>query len=155
MGGGRPFEYNDTGSQVGYIPDDVSSIHSSSLSSAYPTMFQGFTTDTWPALPNRYQQQNIVPGSSASVMGESVDESVSGGVSLGNLGKMTSYSQADRLKKYVENNGRADEYKAGNRDDQSLYGGSMLSVSRMGPIDDDVRSVSTAFASQVGITGYD
>ncbi|RPA85618.1 hypothetical protein BJ508DRAFT_178942 [Ascobolus immersus RN42] len=163
--GARAFEY-DTASQVGYIPDDVSSVHSSALSSAYPPMFQGFTADTWPSLPNRYQQNNTIPGSGASVMGESVDESVAGGVSLGNLGKMTSYNQADRLKKYVENNGRADEYKTGNRDDQSLYGGSMVSsvggvplgnLGRMNNynIDDDVRSVSTVFASQVGITGYD
>ena len=50
--GGPRQDYNDNGSITGYIPDDVSSVHSSSVGgvgvpSAYPQMFSGFQ-DTWP-----------------------------------------------------------------------------------------------------------
>ncbi|PWW73837.1 hypothetical protein C7212DRAFT_333588 [Tuber magnatum] len=42
----------------------------------------------------------------------------------------------------------------------SVYGGSSVGgvgvgLGRRGDLDDDVRSVSTAFASQVGMTSYD
>ncbi|KAI9834353.1 MAG: hypothetical protein M1826_004279 [Phylliscum demangeonii] len=53
--GSRP-DYGESGSIVGYIPDDVSSVYSSSLGgigvpSAYPPMFSGFTAETtWPSL---------------------------------------------------------------------------------------------------------
>ena len=48
-------EYTDSGSIVGYIPDDVSSVHSSALggvvvSNNYPPMFSNFS-ETWPTLP--------------------------------------------------------------------------------------------------------
>lgn len=157
QGVGRQAEFNDTGSHVGYIPDDVSSIHSAQAVSAYPSMFKNFSIDNWPALPGRYgpAADSVPPSSAASMAGESVDGSQAGGVSL----KPTSYNQSDRLKKYVESGGRSDDYKNG-RDDASIFGGSSASVigGRMrdlNGIDDDVRSVSTAFASQVGITGYD
>jgi len=51
------------------------------------------------------------------------------------LGKQASMSQSDRLKRYVE-------------------GAPVPGVNRSG-LDDDARSISTAFASQVGLGGYD
>ena len=79
----------DGRSVVGYIPDDVSSVHSSALNSGvgsgvptqYPAMFQSFQ-DTWPTLPPN--SRNGAPGHSAarapavapeSVAGESVADS--------------------------------------------------------------------------------
>jgi regulator of nonsense transcripts 1 len=61
------------------------------------------------------------------------------GLSINDIGKQASLSQSDRLKRYVE-------------------GGIVPSVGLRGTSrldDDDVRSVSTAFASQVGLGGYD
>ncbi len=141
----------ETASLVGYIPDDVSSVHSSSLGgvgvpSAYPPMFSGFTADTWPSLRNGVKGK----GHATSVAGESVTASEvtdvngssttngRGGVSLGaglslnDIGKQTSLSQSDRLKRYVE------------------------SGDRRGQDEDDLRSISTAFASQVDLgSSYD
>ena len=55
-GRSQPQQTGQDGSIVGYIPDDVSSVHSSALGGAalpgagqYPAMFQGFQ-DTWPTL---------------------------------------------------------------------------------------------------------
>ena len=79
----------DGRSVVGYIPDDVSSVHSSALNSGvgsglpsqYPAMFQSFQ-DTWPTLPPN--ARNGAPGHPAarspavapeSVAGESVADS--------------------------------------------------------------------------------
>ncbi len=155
-------EYRD-GSVVGYIPDDVSSIHSSTMGggvgvpAGYPPMFQSFTPDTWPTVGLNGQRPNGtksrgVPG---SVGGESTVATESditgsgiGGVSLDQLSiqdnhKQTSYNQSDRLKRYVEN---------------SAPGGFRNSpVARPGKAtteDEDARSISTAFASQVG-GGFD
>jgi regulator of nonsense transcripts 1 len=171
---GHRSDYHDGGSVVGYIPDDVSSIHSSALGgvgvpAGYPPIFQSFTPDTWPSLqgaPGR-RANGIKPKvAPESVAGESVTATESditssilgdgrgqGGVSLGGLSirdgsKQTSYSQSDRLKRYVENGGRPG-------DSGSVFGGSSASMrgGRGGPggaEDDDARSVSTAFASQVG-----
>ncbi|KAH0011210.1 hypothetical protein KCU78_g10102, partial [Aureobasidium melanogenum] len=168
---GRKNGYNDNGSVVGYIPDDVSSVHSSALGGAtlpsnYPPMFKNFT-EAWPSLPGRngpsapMKRDNVAE----SVAGESVAASEitdittttngvpgkngagvgQGGVSLAGLsindiGKQASLSQSDRLKRYVE--GGTMQPSVG------LRGTSRLD-------DDDVRSVSTAFASQVGLGGYD
>ncbi|KAI5239264.1 upf1 regulator of nonsense transcripts [Aureobasidium subglaciale] len=167
---GRKNGYNDNGSVVGYIPDDVSSVHSSALGGAslpsnYPPMFKNFT-EAWPTLPGRngpsapLKRDNVAE----SVAGESVAASeitdittttngVAGkngtgvgqggvslaGLSINDIGKQASLSQSDRLKRYVE-------------------GGTMPSIGLRGTSrldDDDVRSVSTAFASQVGLGGYD
>ncbi|KAI9886964.1 MAG: hypothetical protein M1823_001256 [Watsoniomyces obsoletus] len=141
----------EVGSVVGYIPDDVSSVHSSALGgvgvpSAYPPMFSGFTADTWPSLRNGVKGK----GHATSVAGESVTASEvtdingsstmngRGGVSLGaglslnDIGKQPSWSQSDRLKRYVE------------------------SGDRRGREEDDLRSISTAFASQVDLgSSYD
>jgi regulator of nonsense transcripts 1 len=64
--------------------------------------------------------------------------------------KQTSLSQSDRLKRYVESGGRIVDYKTG--DAGSVFGSSSLLSGRR--LDDDEKSVSTAFASQVG-GGYD
>jgi regulator of nonsense transcripts 1 len=163
-GSARDYE---TGSMLSsYIPDDVSSIHSSALggaglASAYPHMFSNFHPDQWPGLPGAGGR----PGAKGrgrgaeSVAGESVANSEftdatssviggkgvgQGGASLGaglseavSAARPTSYSHDDRLKQYVENTGRLG---VGNG-----YGRRF---------DDDEKSVSTAFASQIG-SGFD
>ncbi|KAH9434347.1 hypothetical protein MCOR02_012552 [Pyricularia oryzae] len=173
-GSGRDF---DTGSMMSYIPDDVSSLHSSSLggaglASAYPAMFSNFNPEQWPGLPGvpghgRSGNRNRGRGAE-SIAGESVanseytDASSSviggkgigqGGVSLGagigagigaglhdavGAGRPTSYSHSDRLRQYVESGGRMTGPNNGYR-----------------RYDDDQQSISTAFASQAGGTGYD
>ncbi|TKA78901.1 Regulator of nonsense transcripts 1 [Cryomyces minteri] len=171
---GKRNEYNENGSIVGYIPDDVSSVHSSALGGAalpsqYPPMFSGFT-ESWPPLaagirgPPGPIGTGRVPGPPGSVAGESVAASEStevtsasglingaGGVSLGGVGfheinKQTSLSQSDRLKRYVEGGNVAAPGVNGNR----------LGPRPLGGLDDDdARSISTAFASQIGLGGYD
>jgi regulator of nonsense transcripts 1 len=162
----------ETGSTVSYIPDDVSSIHSSTLggaglSSAYPHMFSSFHPDQWPGLPGVGAPVGAGgrPGTKArargteSVAGESVANSEftdatasvvggkgagQGGASLGaglseaiGSARPTSYSQSDRLfKQYVESGGRMGSNGYGRR------------------FEDDEKSVSTAFASQIG-SGFD
>lgn len=150
-------EYNDSGSVIGYIPDDVSSIHSSAATSAFPPMFRGFNIDSWPTLPGRANNGDggvPLPSSAASTTTDISSGSV---VQPVDLRKHPSLSQSDRLKRYVES-GRdiSSGYKGGM--EGSIYGGSSV-MGGVGlgrrDLDDDVRSVSTAFASQVGITGYD
>lgn len=174
---GHRNDYHDSGSVVGYIPDDVSSVHSSAVGgvgipSGYPPMFQNFT-ETWPALPGARRSNGAKGKGAPSVAGESVAATESdvtgsvidgkagqGGVSLAGLSindvtKQPSLSQSDRLKRYVESGGR-DSYKSGVNDNGSIFGGSTASiriprgVPNHGHDDDDARSVSTAFASQVG-----
>lgn len=164
---GRREGYNDNGSIVGYIPDDVSSVHSSALGGAalpsnngYPSMFSNFQPDmSWPGLPGRngpignHRGKDTESVAGESIAGTEVTDATGitngvggkggvgqGGVSLGGLsmqdiGKQASMSQSDRLKRYVE-------------------GAPAPSGNRSG-LDDDVRSISTAFASQVGLGGYD
>ena len=171
-------DQGDSGSVVGYIPDDVSSVHSSALGgvgvpSAFPPMFSGFTTESWPTLSGRNGVKGKGPGTAtASVAGESVaasdltdangggtangKASGHGGVSLGSglslneIGKQASLSQSDRLKRYVESGGRAGDYRGGAGDGINGRRGG-------GPAadDDDVRSISTAFASQIELGSYD
>ncbi|KAK3942320.1 regulator of nonsense transcripts 1 [Diplogelasinospora grovesii] len=157
----------DTGSILSFIPDDVSSIHSSALGgaglgSAYPQMFSNFHPEQWPGLPGATPSGR--PGTKGrgraaeSVAGESVatseftDTTASvigakgvgqGGASLGaglneaiGATRPASYSQSDRLKQYVESGGRMGAAGFGRR------------------FDDDEKSVSTAFASQIG-SGFD
>jgi regulator of nonsense transcripts 1 len=169
-------DFSDAGSMMGYIPDDVSSVHSSALGgvgvgSAYPPMFSQFTPDAWPGLdPRGRANGNKARGRGPeSIAGESVAASEltdatssildgkgigQGGVSLGaglvDAQKQTSLSQSDRLKRYVESGGRVADYKTG--DAGSVFGSSSLLSGRR--LDDDEKSVSTAFASQVG-GGYD
>jgi regulator of nonsense transcripts 1 len=85
---------------------------------------------------------------SSVIDGKSIGQ---GGVSLGtglsDAHKQTSLSQSDRLKRYVESGGRIVDYKTG--DAGSVFGGGSLLSGRR-TLDDDEKSVSTAFASQVG-----
>ncbi|CAI7642741.1 unnamed protein product [Penicillium pancosmium] len=174
---GHRNEYHDSGSVVGYIPDDVSSVHGSTLggvglpSSGYPPMFQNFA-DQWPSLSGR-RANGGRPKGAPSVAGESVaatESDVTGsivdgrsadqggvsltGLSINDMSKQPSLSQSDRLKRYVESGGR-EPYRVGVPDNGSIFGGSSASIRVTRPgvnvhDDDDARSVSTAFASQVG-----
>ncbi|KAH8195321.1 hypothetical protein TruAng_010514 [Truncatella angustata] len=161
----------DAGSMMSYIPDDVSSIHSSALggaglgNSAFPQMFSSFNPEQWPGLPGFTAPGGRISGKrggrgAESIAGESVatseytDASASviggrgvgqGGASLGaglqdalRSARPASYTQSDRLKQYVESSGRPG-YPNG-------FGGRRY--------DDDEKSISTAFASQIG-GGYD
>ncbi|EZF78308.1 hypothetical protein H105_00699 [Trichophyton soudanense CBS 452.61] len=176
---GHHHDYHDAGSVVSYIPDDVSSVHSSALGgvaipSGYPHMFQNFT-ESWPSAPNNRRPNGSRLRGAPSVAGESVAATESdvtgsvvdgrstvgqGGVSLSGLSihdvqKQTSLSQSDRLKRYVESSGRPEPYRGGT-DAGSVFGGSAAGIrvprQNLGNSgdDDDARSVSTAFASQVG-----
>ena len=155
------------GSVVGYIPDDVSSIHSSAMGGVgvpggYPPMFQGFTPDTWPSIQNQNagarRQNGVKPRQvPSSVAGESTVATESditssivgqGGVSLNQLSihgndKQPSCNQSDRLARYVEG---APPSPVGSTAKHKLGKGVHE--------DEDARSVSTAFASQIG-GGYD
>jgi len=157
----------DNGSIVGYIPDDVSSIHSSALGGAalpsqYPPMFQGFQ-DSWPTLqggPRNGPAQDKAHHVPESIAGESVaaseltDITTNGsakpgqggvslaGLSINDLNKQASLSQSDKLRRYVEGQGPPRPPIGAGRNRSTLE-------------DEDARSVSTAFASQVGIGGYD
>jgi len=164
----------DNTSIVGYIPDDVSSVHSSSLggvglqSGNYPPMFSGFD-QAWPTLPGARGTpggKGKANGVAGSVAGESVaaselTESVAdghggkapgqggvslAGLSLSDISKPASLSQSDRLKRYVEGNGQA----VGGHGGPPFGRAPALRAAAAGPDDDDARSVSTAFASQVG-----
>jgi regulator of nonsense transcripts 1 len=68
-------------------------------------------------------------------------------LSIKDVNKQPSYNQSDRLKRYVEGGVRPG-------DAASVFGGSSASMRagrpHPGTEDDDARSVSTAFASQVG-----
>lgn len=166
--------YETSSMMGGYLADDVSSVHSSALGgagvgSAYPAMFSQFGQDSWPGLSQARTNGHKGRGKAAeSIAGDSVAGSEftdatsgidgrgvgQGGVSLGaglvEAQKQTSLSQSDRLKRYVESGGRIADYKTG--DVGSVFGGSSLVGGRR--LDDDEKSVSTAFASQVG-GGYD
>lgn len=136
-------------------------------------MFQNFA-DSWPTLPgarrangNRGKRVPSVAGESVAPTESDITASIvdgktpdQGGVSLAGLSindmnKQPSLSQSDRLKRYVESGGR-EFYRSGVPDNGSIFGGSSASlrVTRGAPghvpDDDDARSVSTAFASQVG-----
>ncbi|RDA91581.1 hypothetical protein CP533_5975 [Ophiocordyceps camponoti-saundersi (nom. inval.)] len=166
--GGRDL---DGGSMMSYIPDDVSSIQGSAygggaaLNTSFPAMFSSFTPEHWPGLPGVAGPGRGNKGrarAAESVAGESVANSEltetttatsviggkgvgQGGVSLGaglhdavTGTRPVSYTQSDRLKQYVESNGRMSHGGSG-------YGRRY---------DDDEKSISTAFHSQIG-GGYD
>ena len=165
----------DGESMAGYIPDDVSSVHSSALGGGAslpashvgnnyaPAMFRGFQ-DTWPQLPPHAAQQRG-PGPPQSVAGDSVAASEAtnttttggvgvraGGVSLAglsiqDLNKHASLSQSDKLRRYVEGQ-QGGQQHAGMQ--PPIGAGRMPAAPGR---DEDARSVSTSFASQVG--GYD
>jgi regulator of nonsense transcripts 1 len=165
--GGPPARDFDAGSMLSYIPDDVSSVHSSafggaSLGGAFPPLFSNFNPEQWPGLPG-VSASGRGPKhrgrATESVAGESVanseltdtTSSVIGGKGVGQGGvslgaglhdavtgmRPVSYTQSDRLKQYVESNGRVTRGNGYGR-----------------RYDDDEKSVSTAFHSQIG-GGYD
>ena len=180
MNGSTRQQGADGQSIVGYIPDDVSSVHSSTLGlgaatqqGAYPPMFQNFQ-DTWPVLqtgalrgngmqpgavgtgrPNSSNHHAPPPPAPQSVAGESVATSEAtdltgkpgqGGVSLAglsinDLNKQASLSQSDKLRRYVEGQQAPPQPPIG-------AGRKLPTVGD----DEDARSISTSFASQVG--GY-
>lgn len=160
----------ESSSMVSYIPDDVSSIHSSALggadlgNTAFPAMFSNFNPEQWPGLPGFNATSNGRVGNKSrgrateSVAGESVatseytdtTTSVIGGKGIGQGGaslgagldairaRPTSYTHSDRLRQHVADNSGYPGYTNGFRR----------------RVDDDEKSVSTAFASQIG-SGYD
>ncbi|KAI0910030.1 P-loop containing nucleoside triphosphate hydrolase protein [Ustulina deusta] len=160
----------ESSSMVSYIPDDVSSIHSSALggaglgNTAFPPMFSNFNPEQWPGLPgfnpaSNGRMSNKGRGrGTESVAGESVatseytdtTSSVIGGKGVGQGGaslgagldvlraRPTSYAHSDRLRQHVADN--------------SAYPGYTNGFRRR--VDDDEKSVSTAFASQIG-SGFD
>lgn len=169
--------HNGDKSVVGYVPDDISSIHSSSIggvgvsgasaSGNYPQMFGGFA-EAWPTLGagnvgnGRQGARNGV--TSPSVAGDSVAASEitdttatttdgsRGGVSLGqninDVNRNTSLSQSDKLRRYMEGDQRP---PTGHRGGPApIRPGGHAD----GKDDDDV-SISTSFASQVNIGSYD
>ncbi|KAG5997415.1 hypothetical protein E4U43_002637 [Claviceps pusilla] len=165
--GGPPGRDFDAGSMLSYIPDDVSSIQGSAfgganLNTSFPPMFSSFTPDQWPGLPGVPAPGRGNKGrarATESVAGESVanseltdaTSSVLGGKGVGQGGvslgaglhdavtgmRPVSYTQSDRLKQYVESNGRIGQGSGFGR-----------------RYDDDEKSISTAFHSQIG-GGYD
>ena len=151
MNGGRNGAhpgYSDLGSAINYIPDDESSIFSSSvggvgLRSAYPERFSGFRLNGG---KSRAGTESVagesIAATESDINGPASTIDGKGGVSLAGLSingakrtslsqsdrKLTSFSQSDRLKHYVESGARHGE--------------------------DDSHSVST-FDSQVGLGSYD
>lgn len=153
----------DSGSMVSYVPDDVSSIHSSAfggaaLGGAFPSMFSSFNPEAWPGLPGVTAPGRGGRGrgrATESVAGESVanseytdttSNSVIGGKGVGQGGaslgaglhdavsnmRGLSFTQSDRLTHYALDG-----------DGHSSYG-------RRYALDDDEKSISTAFHSQIG-----
>ena len=193
MNGGRG---GGDGSIVGYIPDDVSSVHSSALGGGaalqspqqFPPMFQGFQ-ETWPQLPpgavggrngnvgaGRQHPGAVGAAAPESVAGESVADSQitdltkngsgvgepgQGGVSLtglsiNDLNKQASLSHSDKLRRYVE--GQQD-FQGPNKQ-APIGSGRMAAGAGRREVDvdnEDAKSISTSFASQVGEGrgGYD
>ncbi|PHH54451.1 Regulator of nonsense transcripts 1 -like protein [Ceratocystis fimbriata CBS 114723] len=167
-GSGRDF---DTGSMMSYIPDDASSLHGSiyngaSLNLKFNNGFlAGLAPEMWPGLPGvpalpRGSRRHARPAESIAGESDATSEftdatSVVGGNGVGqggvslNLGSNgapgglhphqqphhhhalsgSSSAQKDRFNRYIQNGGR-------------------MGVNR--PLDDDEKSVSTAFQSQIG-----
>ncbi|PHH82161.1 hypothetical protein CDD82_6783 [Ophiocordyceps australis] len=164
---------SDVASTISFMPDDLSSIRGyhysgggAALNSAYPSMFSSFAPDHWPGLPgvgapgrghrNRGRGADSVAGESVanSELTETTattSNSVIGGKGVGQGGaslgaglhdavtgmRAVTYTQSDRLKHYVESNGRMAQGGGYGR-----------------RYDDDEKSISTAFHSQIG-GGYD
>jgi regulator of nonsense transcripts 1 len=159
----------DTSSTVSYLPDDVSSIHSSALGGAAlgPTfgaqMFSNFHPEAWPGLPGVSASGKLGGRRGGrgpeSIAGESVanseftdtSASVIGGKGIGQGGVSLGaglHEAASSL--HPVSNSHKDRF---NRYVQS--GGRMAVGHAAGrKYDDDEKSVNTAFQSQVG-GGYD
>ena len=160
----------DSGSMVSFVPDDVSSIHGSSLggaaiSSAYPAMFSNFSPDQWPGLPGATpvgrSGAKARGRATESIAGESVANSeftdttgasvFGGGKGIGQGGASLGTGLHDAI-----GTGRPTSYSQSDRLKQYVE-----SSGRMGTgnpyrrYDDDQQSISTGFATQIGGTGYD
>ncbi|KAI9889340.1 MAG: hypothetical protein M1814_005583 [Vezdaea aestivalis] len=100
--GRADYAASDATSMVSYLPDDISSVNSSSVggvgvSSAFPHVFNNFTADGWPRpSPREYNAASSVAGES---VGASELTDTTAGISLG-------ANQTDRLRQYVETGGR-------------------------------------------------
>ncbi|KAK9448441.1 P-loop containing nucleoside triphosphate hydrolase protein [Limtongia smithiae] len=148
MAGGRVPDF-DTGSVLGYVPDDVASISGLPTSNYQSIFANGFNvTNRWPSA-GPFGDMGGPSGDMAPLDGSHAGMHANGGRNKfgaigagpsGGSAKVVGMSQSDRLKSYVED------------DSASSYGG-LGSV--YSGIDDDARSVSTAFASQIGVSGYD
>lgn len=135
----------DTGSVLGYIPDDVASLNGMQSGNNYQSIFaNGFNAvNHWPGMPpSTGAMSNGANGSRGNEAFNAGSNKFGpiGGTNNTAAGKSIGLGQSDRLKQYVE------------QDTGSLYGG-LGSV--YSGIDDDARSVSTAFASQIGSGAYD
>lgn len=172
-------DFRHEGSVVGYIPDDVSSIHSSAMGgvgvpAGYPAMFQGFTADNWPSLHNQGghqgRRQNGIKGKNAahaggapqSVAGEStiantesdITASSVGGVGLETLSISDQNVMVNKSVSWNQSD-RLKRYVEGAPADRPGYARAPVKVAGSTTTrDEDAQSVSTAFASQVG-GGYD
>ncbi|KMU86141.1 DNA-binding protein SMUBP-2 [Coccidioides immitis H538.4] len=147
---GQHTDFQDSGSVASYIPDDVSSVHSSAFGGVaippgYPQMFQNFS-EVWPQLPNNRRANGSRATGAPSVAEESVaatESDVTGSMIDGR-----SVGQGGR---------RAEPYRDTKTQaclaEFSEHADSRGIVSHATD-DDDARSISTAFASQIGGT-YD
>ncbi|KAK9455197.1 P-loop containing nucleoside triphosphate hydrolase protein [Dipodascopsis uninucleata] len=126
----------DTGSVLGYIPDDAASINNRMSVSNYQSIFaNGFNVmNQWPTVPN----SSVISNGQQNQNNYNVNRGNFGAIGQG-VSKSVSLSQSDRLKQYIESDGNP------------AYG----TTSLYSAIDDDARSVSTAFASQIGSGAYD
>ena len=129
------------------FPDDMSATHSSlGHGQAFPDMFQSFMEHNWPGLPGANMHRTRRNRGPESIAGESevTDTTSSIGSRQGGVGledglrnmRPTSYSQSDKMRHYFENS-------------RLPHG-----TGYQRKFDDDEKSISTAFASQVG-GGYD
>ncbi|KAK7203443.1 regulator-nonsense transcripts 1 [Myxozyma melibiosi] len=155
--GARPHMDYETGSVLGYIPDDLASLNSMATNNYQSIFANGFNVmNHWGGGIGAGDavggpvgamhggrggpSQHAAAAASAAGVGAGGPGKYGaiGGANTG-MGKSIGLSQSDRLKQYVE------------EENGSVYGG-LGSV--YSGVDDDARSVSTAFASQIG-AGYD
>ncbi|KAK4148020.1 P-loop containing nucleoside triphosphate hydrolase protein [Dichotomopilus funicola] len=163
---GSTRDYNDTGSMLSYIPDDVSSLHSSALggaglTSSYPHMFSNFHPEQWPGLPGtsgpgRLGAKGRGRGAE-SIAGESVANSeftdatasVIGGKGVGQGGASLGAGLSEAI-----NSARPTSFSHDERLKQFVETARMGTGNGYGRrYEDDEGSVST-FASQIG-SGFD
>ena len=164
----------DGQSVVGYIPDDVSSVHSSALgggaalpsnmgsaaAAGYPPVFQGFQ-DTWPQLPAHQQQRNGAPRPQApeSVAASEATELTStttggqpGGGGMGRGGVSLAGLSIQDLNKTasLSQSDKLRRYVEGATPQQPIgtgrgqAGGAARAAGNAGGDDEDARSVSTS-----------
>jgi regulator of nonsense transcripts 1 len=157
----------DSGSMMSYIPDDVSSIHSSALgggnpNSAYPASFANFAPDQWPGLPgasamgrsggrNRGRATESIAGESVATS-EFTDggSSILGGRGIGQGGASLRTGPHDAI-----GTGRPTSFSHSDRLKQYVESSARGGGGGYHRYDDDQQSTSTGFVSQVGRGGYE